>query len=60
MSGGASEFTSEQILDGIARAIGERNYDAAIAMTKLLAVQDPAAAQGVVDIVTLAASGVLS
>jgi DNA-binding transcriptional regulator YdaS (Cro superfamily) len=54
------EFTSEQILAGISQAIAERNFDAAIAMTKLLAVQDPHAAQSIVDVVTLAASGALS
>lgn len=53
----APEFTSEQILEGIARAISERNFDAAIAMVRLLAVQDPAAAQAIADTVTLAASG---
>jgi hypothetical protein len=53
----AREFTSQQILDGIAQAISERNFDAAISLTRLLAVQDPDAAQSVVDVVTLAASG---
>jgi hypothetical protein len=51
------EFTTEQIQQAIAKAISERNYDAAIALVKLLAVQDPQAAQSVVDVVTLAASG---
>lgn len=48
------EFTSEQILDAIAEAIRARDLDAVPGLVALLAIQDPAAAQAVLDTVEAA------
>lgn len=48
------EFTSEQIQDTIAEAIRRRDLDVVPGLVRLLAIQDPAAAQAVLDSVELA------
>lgn len=48
------EFTSEQILDAIAQAIRDRELEVVPGLVQLLALQDPAAAQAVLDTVELA------
>jgi len=50
----AHEFTTEQILAGISHAIRERDFEVVPSLVKLLAAQDPRAAQGVLDAVSVA------
>ena len=47
------EFTSAQILDGINHAIKARDFEVIPSLLRLLAVQDPHAAQAVLDTVSL-------
>lgn len=49
-----SEFTAEQITAGIAKAIKARDFEAVPGLIRLLALQDPDAAQSVLDAVELA------
>jgi putative heme iron utilization protein len=43
------EFTPDQIEQGIAKAVQEREFDVIPSLVKLLAVQDPHRAQRVLD-----------
>jgi hypothetical protein len=46
-----AEYTDEQLLDGIERAVQARDMDAAAALIRRLAVQAPAKAQAILDAV---------
>ena len=46
------EFTDEQISEAIAKAIGERDFEAVPGLIKLLALQNPSLAQEVYDLIT--------
>lgn len=50
-----ADYTSEQLLDGIAKALKARDFPAVAALLKMLAVKDPAAAETVYDVITAAA-----
>ena len=43
------EFTDKQLLDGIERALHARDMDAAAALIRRLATQNPRAAQAILD-----------
>ena len=45
----ADSLTTEQIMTGVSRAIGDRDWLAVEGLVKLLAVKDPQAAQDVYD-----------
>jgi hypothetical protein len=49
-----SAWTDEQLLDGIHAALDERDMAAAAGLIRLLAVQNPAAAQEILDAIELA------
>ncbi|NUS59172.1 MAG: hypothetical protein HOV66_30590 [Streptomycetaceae bacterium] len=49
-----SAYTDEQLLDGIHAALDERDMAAAAGLIRLLAVQNPGAAQAILDAVELA------
>lgn len=40
-----SEFTSDQIMQGISAAIREHDFEAVVSLIKLLALQDPEQAE---------------
>lgn len=50
----SAEYSTEQLLTGIERALAARDFDAVAAILRLLAVRDPHAAQAVLDVVALA------
>lgn len=50
------KYSTEQLLEGIRRAVEARDFDAVAAILRLLAVQDPHAAQAVLDTVSMAAA----
>lgn len=48
------EFTSDQISETIAHAIRKRDFEVIPGLMRLLAVQDPTAAQAILDAVEVA------
>jgi len=48
------QWTAEQIMDSIGRAIHDRAFEAVPPLLRLLAVRDPASAQAILDVVELA------
>jgi hypothetical protein len=51
-----ASFTAEQVMTGLSRAIGERDWLAVEGLMKILAVKDPEKAQAVYDALTIATS----
>ena len=51
-----ASLTAEQVLAGVSRAIGERDWLAVEGLMKILAVKDPRKAQAVYDVMTIATS----
>ena len=51
-----ASLTAEQVLAGVSRAIGERDWLAVEGLMKILAVKDPCKAQAVDDVMTIATS----